>query len=84
MTQLPEHVATCTEALRKAPGRKEYQRGICQQDAQGKWQVQSTGKQESHLLRSMSQANCFIVLERETGDLAAGSLVRIIPFTDLL
>lgn len=84
VTALPEYRATCTEALRKAPGRKEYQRGICQQDTQGQWQVRSTGKQESHLLRSMSQANCFIVLERETGDLAAGSDVRIIPFAGLL
>lgn len=84
ITALPEYPATCTEALRKAPGRKEYQRGICEQDAQGHWQVRSTGKQDSHLLRSMSQANCFIVLERETGDLAVGSAVQVIPFAGLL
>ncbi|MEZ5535698.1 MAG: molybdopterin molybdotransferase MoeA [Thiolinea sp.] len=82
--RLPEYTATSTQALKKAPGRKEYQRGICEQDAQGHWQVSSTGVQESHMLRSMSQANCFIVLERETGDLPAGSEVRIIPFAGLL
>lgn len=81
---LPEYNATTTQPLKKAPGRKEYQRGICQQDAQGNWQVSSTGVQESHLLRSMSQANCFIVLERESGDLTAGSQVKIIPFAGLL
>ncbi|MGB1254971.1 MAG: gephyrin-like molybdotransferase Glp [Thiolinea sp.] len=84
VTALPEYSATCTETLRKAPGRKEYQRGIGYQDAQGQWQVSSTGKQESHMLRSMSQANCFIVLERETGNLPAGSKVKIIPFDGLL
>ncbi len=84
VTTPPEYVATCTEALYKAVGRKEYQRGICQQDANGQWQVKSTGQQESHLLRSMSQANCFIVLERESANLAAGSTVSIMPFAGLL
>jgi molybdopterin molybdotransferase len=84
LATLPEYNATSTQALKKAAGRKEYQRGICAQDAQGHWQVTSTGVQESHLLRSMSQANCFIVLERETADLAAGSQVKIIPFAGLL
>lgn len=81
---LPEYTATTTQVLHKAAGRKEYQRGICQQDAQGRWQVSSTGIQESHLLRSMSQANCFIILERETQHVAEGGEVKIIPFAGLL
>lgn len=80
----PEYPATTTTPLQKAAGRKEYQRGICSQTAEGQWQVRSTGKQESHLLRSMSQANCFIVLERDSGNLPAGSTVRIMPFAGLL
>ncbi|PIE00029.1 MAG: molybdopterin molybdenumtransferase MoeA [Thiothrix nivea] len=81
---LPEYNAITTQPLKKAPGRKEYQRGICTQDAQGHWQVASTGIQESHLLRSMSQANCFIVLEAESGDHPAGSEVKIIPFAGFM
>lgn len=81
---LPEYTAIAVQALKKTAGRKEYQRGICTQDAQGHWQVTSTGIQESHLLLSMSQANCFIVLERETEHIAAGGTVKIIPFAGLL
>ncbi len=81
---LPTYTAISSVRLQKAVGRKEYQRGVCQQNQQGQWEVSSTGKQESHMLRSMSQANCFIVLERETADLPAGSAVHIIPFTGLL
>nr|CAA6830763.1 MAG: Molybdopterin biosynthesis protein MoeA [uncultured Thiotrichaceae bacterium] len=81
---LPEYTAISAQPLKKAAGRKEYQRGICKQDEQGAWQVSSTGIQESHMLRSMSQANCFIVLERETESIAAGETVKIIPFAGLL
>ncbi|MEZ5451148.1 MAG: molybdopterin molybdotransferase MoeA, partial [Thiolinea sp.] len=82
--ELPEWPALAAAPLKKEVGRKEYQRGISHQDAEGRWQVRSTGKQESHMLRSMSQANCFIVLERDSGDLPAGSPVKIIPFQGLL
>lgn len=79
VTEPHTYTATTLTPIKKIPGRKDYQRGIYTQTAQG-YQVQTTGKQESHMLRSMSQANCFIVLERETSDLEAGSLVSILPF----
>lgn len=77
------YTATSLSSLKKTPGRKDFQRGIYTQTSTG-YQVSSTGKQESHLLRSMSQANCFIVLEREWGDLAAGTTVSILPFDKLM
>lgn len=83
-TQVNEISATTTVELKKSAGRKDYQRGICHQNEQGEWLVSSTGMQESHLLRSMSQANCFIVLPREMGNAAKGSNVGIIRFNDLL
>jgi molybdopterin molybdotransferase len=55
-------------ALRKVPGRTEYQRGILFRDG-GEWQVRITGQQGSGVLRSMAEANCFIVLEHERGAL---------------
>lgn len=83
VTQPSTYMATTLTPLKKTPGRKDFQRGIYTQTATG-YQVSSTGKQESHLLRSMSQANCFIVLEREWGDLATGTTVSILPFDKLM
>lgn len=81
---VPEYTALCTTPLKKVPGRTDYQRGICERDAHGQWQVRSTGGQGSHILRSMSQANCFIALPREAGNLEAGAAVTIIPFEGFL
>lgn len=80
----PEYPAICDTPLKKAPGRKDYQRGICERDADGQWRVRSTGGQGSHILRSMSQANCFIVLPLEWGDVEAGTTVTIMPFENLM
>ena len=48
----------------KAPGRTEFQRGILSRDG-GEWKVRTTGEQGSGVLRSMCEANCFIVLEHD-------------------
>lgn len=63
--------------LRKVPGRTEYQRGILFRDANGEWTVRTTGQQGSGVLRSMSEANCFIVLEHGRGAVNAGEPVRV-------
>jgi molybdopterin molybdotransferase len=68
--------ATAAENLRKVPGRTEYQRGVLFRDA-GEWRVRITGQQGSGVLRSMSEANCFIVLEHERGAVRAGELVQV-------
>ena len=70
-------------ALRKVPGRTEYQRGILFREA-GEWKVRTTGQQGSGVLRSMAEANCFIVLEHERGAIAAGDLVSVQPFEGLV
>ena len=75
--------ATCITALKKAPGRKEFQRGILETNSAGETVVRSTGGQGSNLLRSMSDANCFIILPAEWGDVPAGSLVEVQPFAGL-
>jgi molybdopterin molybdotransferase len=72
--------AVCSSAIRKAPGRTEFQRGILSRDAQGAWTVQSTGEQGSGILSSMSKANCFIVLPLAQGDVEAGGNVEVQPF----
>lgn len=72
--------ATLTQGLRKRPGREDYQRGILQRQADGELRVEPTGAQGSGLLTSMSRANCFIVIPRESSDVDAGELVQVEPF----
>lgn len=72
------------EALRKRPGRTEYQRGILHRDDTGRLVVRSTGSQGSGQLSSMVRANCFIVLEEDRGAVEAGEEVAVQPFEGLL
>jgi molybdopterin molybdotransferase len=72
----------CAENLRKVPGRTEYQRGILFSEG-SEWKVRTTGQQGSGVLRSMSEANCFIVLEHERGGVKAGEPVSVQLFEGL-
>ena len=76
-------VPTAT-ALKKSPGRLDFQRGVLSANEQGQLQVSTTGHQGSHVFSSFSQANCFIVLERERGRVDAGELVEVEMFNYLL
>ena len=69
--------------IRKVPGRTEYQRGVLFRDG-GEWKVRTTGQQGSGVLRSMSEANCFIVLEHERGRVEAGEMVQVQLFDGLV
>ena len=71
-------------ALRKKPGRTEYQRGLLSLDENGVQQVRITGSQGSGILRSMSEANCMVVLHDEQGNVMAGDLVDVILFEGLV
>ncbi|HUN67718.1 MAG TPA: gephyrin-like molybdotransferase Glp [Burkholderiales bacterium] len=74
--EIPLLQAVSVSAIRKVPGRTEYQRGILFRDG-GEWKVRTTGQQGSGVLRSMSEANCFIVLEHERGSVGAGEPVSV-------
>ena len=71
-------------ALRKRPGRTEYQRAVLSLDDASGWSVSLTGQQGSGVLRSMSTANCLLVLEHERSDGAAGDLVSVQLFDGLV
>jgi len=73
--------ATSTSTLKKAPGRQEFQRGILAQDNNGGFLVTSSGKQGSHMLSSISQANCYIVLPAACTGIQAGETVIVEPFS---
>ena len=81
--EVPLLSAVSASAIRKVPGRTEYQRGVVFKEA-GVWKVRTTGQQGSGVLRSMSEANCFIVLEHERGGVQAGEPVQVQLFEGLI
>jgi molybdopterin molybdotransferase len=81
---LPLLRARATEAIRKKPGRTEYQRGVVTRAADGDWDVQLTGAQGSGILRSMSVANGLVMLHHEQGSVERGGHVDVLPFDGLV
>jgi molybdopterin molybdotransferase len=79
---IPLLKASAAQPIRKVPGRTEYQRGVLFNE-KGEWKVRTTGQQGSGVLRSMSEANCFIVLEHDRGKVAAGEPVQVQLFEGL-
>jgi molybdopterin molybdotransferase len=77
---LPLLKAHSLQALRKKPGRTEYQRGTVSRNADGQLVVRITGNQGSGVLSSMVQANGLIVLGHEQGNVAAGDEVDVMMF----
>ena len=76
--------AQSTEALRKKPGRTEYQRGIVERSEQGGLTVRTTGNQGSGVLSSMVQANGLIVLHHHQGHVAKGDVVEVLMFDGVI
>jgi len=83
-TDPPLTQAISVAPIRKKPGRTEFQRAILGRGADGKPTVKLTGSQGAGILRSMSEANCFVILGHEQGNIAAGDWVDIALFDGLL
>ncbi|MGI4858168.1 MAG: molybdopterin molybdotransferase MoeA [Janthinobacterium lividum] len=81
---VPRVRASAVAPIRKRRGRTEFARGRAQRTATGEWQVALAGAQGSGVLSSMSEANCFLILEHEQGDLRAGDSLDIMFFEGLL
>jgi len=80
----PESIPAITRtAFKKGPGRTDFQRGIYTIE-NGQFVVETTGNQSSGAFRSMSLANCFVVLERERGNVEVGETVNIQLFNSTL
>lgn len=75
--------ARATQAIRKKSGRTEIQRGIINRMENGEWQVATTGKQGSGILRSMSLANALIILDHDSGNVEPGDWVDVLPLSSL-
>ena len=80
----PTFEARSLTRFRKQPGRTEFQRAIAEHDANGELVVRATGEQGSGILHSMSQANCFVVLPQDGGDVEPGMRVAVQPFFGLM
>jgi molybdopterin molybdotransferase len=80
---LPVLQARCTTAIRKRPGRTEFQRAIVEPTPEHGWHVRLTGSQGAGVLRSMSEANALLVLRHDQGSVAAGELVDVWLFDGL-
>ncbi|NMG73158.1 gephyrin-like molybdotransferase Glp [Aromatoleum diolicum] len=86
VSPLPEAVmldAICRDTIRKQAGRREFLRGRLTL-TDGRQTVQLAGAQGSGILRSMSEANCFIVLAEDRGDVTAGEAVQVQVFDGLV
>ena len=81
---LPVLQARSVAALRKRPGRTEFQRAIVEAADQGGWQVRLTGSQGAGVLRSMTEANALVVLRHEQGSVAKGEMVDVWLFDGLV
>lgn len=79
---VPAITALCDIPIAKVPGRTEFVRAVASRGVDG-WHVRDTGAQGSGILRSMSEANCLIVLEHARGPVAIGELVEAWPMHGL-
>jgi molybdopterin molybdotransferase len=82
--EVPLVLVQSAEAIRKKSGRTEFQRGFLFRDSEGKLFVKSTGSQGAGILRSMSEANCFMILHHDQGNIAPGDWVDVEIFDGLL
>ena len=83
-TEPPVTQAIAEAPIRKKPGRTEFQRAILGRRADGRPAVRLTGSQGAGILRSMSEANCFVILTHDQGNIAAGDWVDVALFDGLL
>lgn len=69
--------ATTLMALKKTPGRMDFQRGIVITQADGSLGVLTAGSQSSGVFSAMAEANCLIHLEQDRGEVALGEQVHL-------
>ncbi|MDE0308681.1 MAG: molybdopterin molybdotransferase MoeA [Acidiferrobacterales bacterium] len=80
---VPIMKARALSRFRKKPNRSEVYRAVLSQDDNGEPVVVSTGQQGSGLLSSMSQANCFVLLDDHAASVNPGDMVDVQLFEGL-
>ena len=79
----PTLKATLLNKIKKMPGRTEFQRGMLTLGSTGV-EVRTTGDQGSGILSSMTQANCFVVLDTDVGGVEPGATVDVQMFEGVM
>jgi molybdopterin molybdotransferase len=74
----PRLSAVTKDALSNPPHLEQYFRGVARRE-DTKILVRLTGDQGSHVLRSMADANCFIVVPVGISEVPQGAAVDIVP-----
>jgi molybdopterin molybdotransferase len=74
--------ARTDETLQSPPHLEQYFRGVARREGDG-IRVRLTGDQGSHVLRSMADANCLIVVPQETGRIPEGGTVEIMELAPI-
>lgn len=72
--------ATLMNDIKKSVGRKDFQRGVLSQNEAGIYQVECFSSQQSHRIKQLSRANCFIVLDKDSSNVEANTIVTVQPF----
>jgi molybdopterin molybdotransferase len=80
---LPVLDARLAAPVRKAPGRRDFQRGTLARTADG-WRVTPFERQDSNVLSGLADGDALIDLPREAGDLETGTAVGVVPLAGLL
>ncbi len=80
---VPVIKARAATRFRKKPNRSEVYRAVLSHDEDGYPIVSSTGQQGSGLLSSMSQANCFVLLDDQAPTADPGDIVDVQLFEGL-
>ena len=78
----PRLWARTEDALSGPPHLEQYFRGVARRQDDG-ISVRLTGDQGSHVLRSMADANCLVILPLKTGQIPAGGRVEIIELAPI-
>jgi molybdopterin molybdotransferase len=78
----PRLTAVTDDPLHNPPHLEQYFRGVARGDGD-RIRVRLTGDQGSHVLRSMADANCLVVVPQGTSEVAAGEPVEIIPLAPI-
>jgi molybdopterin molybdotransferase len=71
-------------AIRKSPGRMDFQRGVWQTNSSGVEVHLTRASQGSHILTSLAAANCYIALEKDRTDVEAGETVELWLFDEVM
>ena len=73
---LPKVKARLVEEIKRKPGRREFIRAMAFWNG-NEYVVKSAGMQESHVLKSFAEANCFIVIDKEKEVCKENELVEV-------